>query len=83
MTVAGSLVGKADDSTFLSDASFGNSMLLPNRDLDAAYQKVDLSASYRFHPRLRGYLSIENVANQTTKRRSDFPRCRRVTGGES
>jgi vitamin B12 transporter len=73
ITVAASLVGKADDSTFLSDASFGNSMLLPNRDLDAAYQKVDLSGSYRFHPRLRGYLIIENVANQSYEAAFGFP----------
>ena len=73
VTIAGAFVGKADDSTFLSDASFGNSMLLPNHDLDAAYQKVDLSASYQFHSRLRGYLSIENVANQTYEAAFGFP----------
>jgi iron complex outermembrane receptor protein/vitamin B12 transporter len=55
--------GKQDDSTFLSDAFFGNSMLLPNKDLDAAYAKVDLSASYQIHPRVKWYLSIENLAN--------------------
>src|SRR5438552_12281838 len=37
--------GRQDDSTFMSDAFFGNSMLLPNKDLDAAYAKIDLSAS--------------------------------------
>jgi iron complex outermembrane receptor protein/vitamin B12 transporter len=73
VAIAGSFVGKADDSTFLSDSSFGNSMLLPNHELDAAYQKVDLSASYRFHPRLRGYLSIENVANQSYEAAFGFP----------
>jgi iron complex outermembrane receptor protein/vitamin B12 transporter len=73
ITVAGSFVGKADDSTFLSDASFGNSLLLPNRDLDAAYQKVDLSASYRIHPRLRWYLSIENISNQRYEAAFGFP----------
>jgi vitamin B12 transporter len=73
VTIAGSFVGKADDSTFLSDSSFGNSMLLPNRDLDAAYQKIDLSASYRFQPRLRGYLSIENIANQSYEAAFGFP----------
>ena len=41
--LAGYFAGKADDSTFLSDGYFGNSMLLPNHDLDAAYQKIDLS----------------------------------------
>jgi vitamin B12 transporter len=73
LSVAGYFAGKSDDSTFLSDGFFGNSMLLPNHDLDAAYQKVDLSASYRFHPRLRGYLSIENVANQNFEAAFGFP----------
>jgi len=73
VTIAGSFVGKTDDSTFLSDASFGNSMLLPNHDLDAAYQKIDVSGSYRLHRRLRGYLSIENVGNQHYEPTFGFP----------
>jgi vitamin B12 transporter len=81
VTIAGSFVGQADDSTFLSDPSFGNSMLLPNRDLDAAYQKVDLGASYRFHPRLRGYLSIENVAGQSYQAAFGFPALPRTFRG--
>jgi iron complex outermembrane receptor protein/vitamin B12 transporter len=64
VTVAGSFFGKADDSTFLSDVNFGNSMLLPNHDLAFAYQKVDLSGSYRLHPRVRLYASIENVLDR-------------------
>jgi iron complex outermembrane receptor protein/vitamin B12 transporter len=64
VTFAGYFSGKRDDSTFLSDRFFGNSLLLPNRDLDAAYQKLDLSASYRVHPRVSVYTSIENILNQ-------------------
>ena len=56
--------GQSDDSTFLSDANFGNSLLLPNKDLDAAYQKVDIRGSYRFHPRVMGYLTLENAFDQ-------------------
>lgn len=62
--LSGYFVGKRDDSTFLSDAFFGSSMLLPNRDLDAAYQKVDVSGAYRVHPRLRAYVTIDNVLNR-------------------
>jgi iron complex outermembrane receptor protein/vitamin B12 transporter len=43
----GVLHGKRDGSTFLDDEFFGYSMLLPNTDLEAGYQKVDLSAGYR------------------------------------
>ena len=54
VALSGYFVGRRDDSTFLSDGFFGNSMLLPNQDLDPAYQKIDLSASYRLHPRCPG-----------------------------
>ena len=64
VTCAGYFSGKRDDSTFLNDRFFGNSLLLPNRDLDAAYQKVDLSASYRVHSRISIYTSIENILNR-------------------
>ncbi len=40
-------------------------MLLPNHNLDAAYQKIDLSGSYRILPSVRWYLSIENLLNQS------------------
>jgi vitamin B12 transporter len=73
VSLAGYFAGKSDDSTFQSDGYFGNSMLLPNHDLDAAYQKVDLSASYRIHPRLRWYISVENVLNQRYEATFGYP----------
>ena len=63
-SLAGSFVGKTDDNTFLLDSSFGNSMLLPNKDLHAAYQKIDLSGSYQFHRSIRWYVSVENLLDQ-------------------
>lgn len=68
-----SLVGKRDDSTFLTDQYFGNSLLLPNHDLDAAYQKVDLSAAYLFHRRLRGYVRIENLLDRKYEEAFGYP----------
>src|SRR4051812_9441621 len=65
--------GKRDDSTFLSDGFFGNSMLLPNENLDAAYQKVDLSGGFNIHPRLKVYTSIENLLNQDYEASFGFP----------
>ena len=44
------LSGRRDGSTFLSDGFFGYSLLLPNQDLEAGYQKVDLAAGYRPAP---------------------------------
>lgn len=73
VAVAGYFYGKADDSTFLSDAFFGTSLLLPNQDLDPAYQKFDVSASYRFHPRVRWYLTMENAFDEQYQAAAGFP----------
>ena len=64
VTFSGYFSGKRDESTFLSDGFFGNSLLLPNRDLDPAYQKLDFSASYRLHPRVSVFTSIENILDK-------------------
>ena len=63
-SLAGSFVGTTDDTTFLLDSFFGNSMLLPNKDLHAAYQKIDLAGSYQLHRSIRWYASAENLLNQ-------------------
>jgi iron complex outermembrane receptor protein/vitamin B12 transporter len=73
VTLSAYLSGTRDDSTFLSDQFFGNSMLLPNRDLEKAYQKVDLSGSYRFHRRAAGYVSIENLFDQEYEPAFGYP----------
>ena len=73
VALAGYFAGTRDDSTFLSDPFFGNSMLLPNQDLDPAYQKLDLSGSYRVHPRLRFYVNVENVLDQDYEAAFGFP----------
>ena len=72
-SVAGSFVGKTDDTTFLLDSSFGNSMLLPNKDLHAAYQKIDLSGSYQFHRSIRWFVSVENLLDQHYDVSFNFP----------
>jgi vitamin B12 transporter len=73
VTLAGYFFGKMDDSTFLNDPDFGHSMLLPNRNLGAAYQKFDLSGSYRIHPRLRWYITVENAFDQRFQAAAGFP----------
>ena len=46
--IRGTLVGRRDDSDFLAyDANYGQTLLLPNRNLDGAYQRLDLTASYQ------------------------------------
>ena len=62
----GTFVGRRDDSTFLlfADANFGNSLLLPNRNLDFAYQKLDVSAMFRLTNHVSLYTSLDNLLNQ-------------------
>jgi vitamin B12 transporter len=73
ISLTGYFSGRADDSTFLSDQFFGNSLVLPNQDLANSYQKVDLSGSYRVHQRLRWYASIENLLDRKYESGSGFP----------
>ena len=72
-SLSGSLVGRRDDSTHLTDAFFGNSLLLPNRNLDAAYQKVDLNGSLQINPAVELYASLENILNQHYDAAFGFP----------
>lgn len=65
--------GKRDDSTFLSDENFGNSLLLPNQDLDPAYQKIDLSASYDVRRQFKVYTSIENLFDKDYEAAFGYP----------
>jgi len=46
-SLRGTLVGSRDDSDYLTDSNGGNSLLLPNRNLDSAYQRLDLTSSYQ------------------------------------
>jgi iron complex outermembrane receptor protein/vitamin B12 transporter len=54
---------RSDDSTFLGwkDAAQGNSLVLPNRNLDSGYAKLDLGASLRLMQWLRIYGQAENL----------------------
>jgi iron complex outermembrane receptor protein/vitamin B12 transporter len=54
---------RSDDSTFLLDADFGSSLLLPNRNLDYGYAKVDLGGSYQLRPWISVYGQLENLTN--------------------
>lgn len=73
LSVTAYFVGTQDASTFLSDAAFGNSLLLPNHNLGAGYQKVDASGAYLVHPRVRLYVSVENVLDERYEAALGFP----------
>ncbi|MFP5209464.1 MAG: TonB-dependent receptor plug domain-containing protein [Acidobacteriota bacterium] len=60
--LTGILVGRRDDSDFLAyDANSMPTLLLPNRNLDGAYQAVDLTASYAVTPHMQMTSRFQNV----------------------
>ena len=73
LALSGNFVGRRDSSTFLFDSSFGSTMLLPNRNLAEAYQKIDVSGSYRLNRYLELYSAIENLASQHYDPAPGFP----------
>ena len=64
LTLSGNLVSRRDGSTFLTDASFGTTMLLPNRNLQQGYEKLDFSGSYRINRHVELYSLVQNLASQ-------------------
>ncbi len=61
----GALASRADDSTFLGglDPKFGNSLLLPNRNLDFGYTKLDAYGTYNATSRLTVFTDMSNLLN--------------------
>jgi vitamin B12 transporter len=66
-TMTGSYASRSDDSTFLGGYDFaaGNSLLLPNRNLDYSYQKFNLGLNYRLSSWLNFYTQTNNIFNQS------------------
>jgi vitamin B12 transporter len=64
-SISSAFVSRSDDSDFLGgyDVNGGNSLLLPNRNLDSGYSKVDIGGSYQFRSWLGIYGQAENLTN--------------------
>ncbi len=65
VALKGSVASKSDDSTFLSfeDLNGGNSLLLPNRNLDFGYVKLDLGCTYVVNHYVTVFAQAENLLN--------------------
>jgi iron complex outermembrane receptor protein/vitamin B12 transporter len=63
-SLTGTFVGRRDDSDFISDKDLGPNLLLPNRNLDGAYQKIDIGGSYQINHTLSVYTDLQNVLSQ-------------------
>jgi iron complex outermembrane receptor protein/vitamin B12 transporter len=69
----GTLVSRRDDSDFLSDSNFGNSLLLPNRNLDGAYQRLELGGGYQATSRINLYANIQNLLSEHYQEAFGYP----------
>jgi iron complex outermembrane receptor protein/vitamin B12 transporter len=60
-----SFASRSDDSDFLEgyDLTGGNTLLLPNRNLDWGYAKLDIGGSYKLLPWLNVYAQAENLTD--------------------
>jgi vitamin B12 transporter len=60
-----SFATRSDDSTFLAGRDFagGNSLLLPNRNLDYGYSKLDLGGSYQLLTWAGIYAQLDNLTS--------------------
>lgn len=64
--VKGAVASRADDSTFIdaySNSSFDNSMLLPNRNLDPGFTKLDANFTYQVRPSVAVFSQLDNLLN--------------------
>lgn len=64
MSATGYFVSRSDDSTFLTDENFGNTLLLPNRNLLNAYQLLDWSGWFEARHGVTLYTSIGNLLDE-------------------
>lgn len=63
--VDAAFASRSDDSTFLGgdDVNYGNTLLLPNRNLDYGYAKIDVGATYQYKPWMQLYTQLNNLTS--------------------
>lgn len=65
--------GRSDDSTYLTDGSFGDSMLLPNHDLLGGYQLAGFSGWYEVRGGITLYASMSNILDEHYQAAFGYP----------
>ena len=65
LMLQGAMASRGDDSTFLGglDLAGDNALLLPNRDLDFGYVKLDLGGTYALKHGLTLFAQTQNLLN--------------------
>jgi iron complex outermembrane receptor protein/vitamin B12 transporter len=69
----GTLVGRRDDSDFLTDAEFGNTLLLPNRNLLGAYQRLELGGGYQVMRSVNVFADMQNLLSEHYSEAFGYP----------
>ncbi len=66
-TLTSVYASRSDDSTFLGGYDFaaGNSLLLPNRNLDYGYARFNVGVTYRLNSWMSIYTQTNNMLNQS------------------
>ena len=64
--IKGAISGSSDDSTFQlnNDRNGGNTLLLPNRNLDFGYAKLDLNAVFKATNNITLFTQLDNLLSQ-------------------
>jgi iron complex outermembrane receptor protein/vitamin B12 transporter len=64
-SLTGAMASKSDDSTYLEgeDLNGGNTLLLPNRNLDFGYVKLDMSVTYALKHGFTYFAQFDNLLN--------------------
>jgi vitamin B12 transporter len=65
LSLTGAMASKSDDSTYLEyeDLNGGNTLLLPNRNLDFGYVKLDMSVTYALKHGFTYFAQFDNLLN--------------------
>lgn len=62
----GALASRSDDSTYqlFNDFNGGNTLLLPNRNLDSGYAKLDINVLYSVTGHITAFTQLDNLLSQ-------------------
>jgi vitamin B12 transporter len=71
--MTGNFMGRRDDSTFLTDADGGTTLLLPNQNLDPSYQILGLTTHLRINRHISSYTVFDNLLSQHYQQVLGYP----------